>query len=158
MKCKHCGSEMPENACVCLACNNWIEDADEELRKNAEQFGLGCCSKCGYAGEPELEKIIRPRDWLIFALLFMSGFGIIYILVIYFMRSNPQKRNLVCPVCKNVMAEAIDNRQVPGKDDLDRMKNTATTLAKDPEFRKTVKQSAKKIRRSMQELSRSLDP
>ena len=146
MICKNCGQELPEGAGICLNCKTEVEDFNQVMENNHEQFGMNKCPKCGHIGVGVPGKIFTTKDIIIGVILFFAFFilGILYLAFIYGKRKNPQNRSIICPVCKTVMVKVDDS--VFTKKGMSDAKNVATTLAKDENFRKSVKGLAKSVK------------
>ncbi len=58
------------------------------------------CLCCGAITEWKIEPVFLPRHWVIFIILLCSaGAGLIYLPLIYVIRSNPNSRAKICPAC-----------------------------------------------------------
>jgi hypothetical protein len=58
------------------------------------------CTSCGMVTQWKVGPILRPIDWVIaIVLFFFFGTGLIYLLIVFVIRSNPNNREKICPNC-----------------------------------------------------------
>lgn len=153
MNCKNCGGFIPEGAAICAFCGKEVDNYEQVMAENRVRFGMPQCPKCGHIGNGVPEKMLEKKDWFIIILTFFSGIGLIYLLYIYMKRGDVNKRNTICPVCGTVMANAkLDESKQDLSLDINKAKNIATAVLKNPEIRKNfkdIKNSAKAFQNSM---------
>ena len=60
------------------------------------------CTCCGNVGPWKVEPVLRGIDWVIGIALMILGFvpGIVYLVVVFALRSKEDKRAKICPKCK----------------------------------------------------------
>ncbi len=153
MECKKCGGWIPEGAGICAFCGTEVDNYAQVMEENKERFGMEQCSKCGYIGASEAEKMISKKDWVILVLTFFCGLWPFYLVYLWIKKGNPSKRNRVCPVCGNVMKKSDSQNQQIETEDIDRMKNIVKSVVTNPEIKKSVKE----IGKSVKELGDTMD-
>lgn len=150
MFCRNCGKEIPENAGFCLYCGTDCAITQPTAEETAASGQLKC-AHCGYIGEPIVESVLKPIDWVIGILFFFVG-GYIYLILAYILRRKKAKTPH-CPLCKNVFAaEDLEksgyvsenkNIGVEAKDIGTRATQVVKTLAKDKNFRRNLRNLGK---------------
>ena len=152
MYCKKCGGYIPEGAGICAFCGTQVDNYEQVMEENRARFGMQQCPKCGHIGNGVPEKLLEKKDWAIIILTLTSGIGLIYLLYIYMKRGDVAKRDKVCPVCGTVIAPAeFEKSKQDISNDMDKMKNVAMSVLKNPEIKKSfksIKNSTKSFRDS----------
>ena len=143
MVCKKCGKELPVGAGFCMDCGTQVDGFENVMQENYEQLGMDRCPKCGHIGVGVPGKIFTKKEIGIGLALcfFLCGIGLIYWLIVYAKKKNPDNRDRVCPVCGTVMVKnAAGNVTMNGA--ANTIKNTVST----PEFKGAVKGVAKAVK------------
>ncbi len=101
--CAKCKETVPDDAAVCVFCGTKFKNYNENLLKNVLSSDMPVCSHCGYMGKMKPGKIFRLKDYII---LILTAWGCIiplgYAAYVYLSRSDPSKRDEVCPNCKKI--------------------------------------------------------
>lgn len=103
MFCHKCGKEINDDAVVCIHCGCSTEknNASVPVAPAVGNYNTGIqkCPHCGYEGKMKPGPILRKKDWLIGALTFFFGFGIIYLIIMAIVRMDESSREKTCPNC-----------------------------------------------------------
>ena len=101
--CSNCKETVPDNAAMCVFCGTKFKNYDEKILENIMTSDIPICHHCGYMGKMKPGNIFRPKDYVI---LILTAWGCIiplaYAAYVYLTRSDPSKRNEICPNCKKV--------------------------------------------------------
>lgn len=105
--CGNCGQPVIDGAEFCAHCGKPIDQCTATPYPNQQNFfqqpakhDVPKCTACGHVGPWKLGPILRPIDWIIgILLLFAFGGGIVYLIVVAIIRSDPNRREKICPQC-----------------------------------------------------------
>ena len=104
MFCKNCGKQILDDAKWCSSCGTSVDGSAPQTTQNQPtRHSVPKCTNCGHVGEMKPGPLFRKNDliWIIM-LMFAFGGGFIYAAYIFITRSNPDKREKICPNCGSV--------------------------------------------------------
>lgn len=107
MFCSKCGFQLADDANWCskygnaVSANNQTVQANVQFQQNINQtHNVPKCTCCGRVGEMTPGPLFRKNDIIWMLLLFITMFGgFLYLAYILITRSNPKKREKICPNC-----------------------------------------------------------
>ena len=102
MFCSKCGNQVADDAAVCSRCGNQLKEITT-VGNAPQNHNVPKCTNCGHIGETQPGPLFRKNDliWIVL-LMFLAGGGFIYLAYILITRSDPKKREQICPHCKSV--------------------------------------------------------
>lgn len=70
------------------------------MNQPAERHDVPKCLHCGAINPWKVEPMLIARHWLVtLGLLLFFGAGLVYLLIVIIIRSNPNTRAKICPSC-----------------------------------------------------------
>lgn len=116
MFCNNCGKEIDDKSMFCIHCgtsvgqmSNQTQQPQDFAEKTIPKYTpptthtVPKCTCCGNIGELKPGPLLRKSDILWICLLFcLAGAGLIYLIFILIVRSDPNKREKICPKCNSV--------------------------------------------------------
>jgi len=71
-----------------------------QSQQGAVQHDTPKCLSCGTVTQWKIEPVLKPINWIIaLGLLVFFGAGLVYLVVVALIRSNPNNRAKICPRC-----------------------------------------------------------
>lgn len=102
MFCQKCGSQIEDGAKMCPNCQSAVVQGQPVMQQQYVQqtHQVPKCTCCGYTGEMKAGPLLTTNDWIwFFMLLFLAGAGFIFLAYRVITRSDPKKREKICPNC-----------------------------------------------------------
>lgn len=99
--CPNCGKEVAAGAPFCSACGSAMNGFGNENRNTPVPHDVPKCTCCGHVGQWKVGPIFRPVNLVIGIVLMIMGFvpGLIYLGVVFLLRSNEKNREKICVKC-----------------------------------------------------------
>lgn len=125
-----------------------VDILDREYDQAEEDGILKRCEKCGNLGVPELEKVVRGKDWVIgLALMPVGGLGVFYLLDRWFSATViPNKRKFICPICGKPYPGQKLSYMDEMKGYFSGLKNLGKAVATDKELQKDLGELGKSVK------------